>query len=61
MFTRDLVESHQKEVVIRDVDEKAMELLINFAYTAKITVDDSNVQFLLPAAGLLQMQGIQGF
>jgi len=59
MFTRDLVESHQKEVVIRDVDEKAMEVLINFAYTAKITVDDSNVQFLLPAAGLLQMQGIQ--
>jgi len=60
MFTVEFVESHQKEIVIRDIEERAMELLVNFAYTAQITVEESNVQSLLPAACLLQMAEIQG-
>ena len=59
MFTGELAESRQMEVPIRDVDEHAMELLINFAYTGSITIKESNVQTLLPAACLLQLTEIQ--
>ncbi|OBS76361.1 hypothetical protein A6R68_17184 [Neotoma lepida] len=48
MFTGELAESRQTEVVIRDIDERAMELLIDFAYTSQITVEEGNVPFFLP-------------
>jgi len=38
MFTGELAESRQTEVVIRDIDERAMELLIDFAYTSQVRV-----------------------
>ncbi|XP_046547908.1 LOW QUALITY PROTEIN: kelch-like protein 20 [Haliotis rubra] len=59
MFTGELAESRQTEVTIRDIDETAMELLIDFCYTSNITVEESNVQTLLPAACLLQLAEIQ--
>lgn len=49
MFTGELVESRQTEVTIRDIDEAAMELLIDFCYTSNILIEESNVQMLLPA------------
>ena len=36
MFTGELQESRQAEVEIRDIDEHAMELLVDFAYTSHI-------------------------
>lgn len=59
MFTGELAESRQTEVTIRDIDEQAMELLIDFCYTSYILVEETNVQTLLPAACLLQLQEIQ--
>jgi len=59
MFTGELAESRQTEVTIRDIDEAAMELLIDFCYTSAITVEEGNVQTLLPAACLLQLAEIQ--
>lgn len=59
MFTGELAESRQTEVTIRDIDETAMELLIDFCYTSNITVEEGNVQTLLPAACLLQLAEIQ--
>lgn len=59
MFVGELIESRQREVVIRDIDEQAMELLVDFAYTSHIVVEETNVQVLLPAACLLQMTEIQ--
>lgn len=59
MFTNELAESRQTEIVIRDIDENAMELLIDFCYTAHIQVEENNVQTLLPAACLLQLAEIQ--
>nr|CAB3259761.1 kelch-like protein 20 [Phallusia mammillata] len=59
MFTVELAESHLREIEIRDIEERAMELLVDFAYTSQITVEESNVQSLLPAACLLQMVEIQ--
>ncbi|KAI8750667.1 kelch-like protein 20 [Biomphalaria glabrata] len=59
MFTGELAESRQTEVTIKDIDETAMELLIDFCYTSNITVEENNVQTLLPAACLLQLVEIQ--
>ncbi|XP_066597533.1 kelch-like protein diablo [Prorops nasuta] len=59
MFTGELAESRQTEVTIRDIDEVAMELLIDFCYTSHIIVEEANVQTLLPAACLLQLAEIQ--
>lgn len=59
MFTGELAESRQTEVTIRDIDELAMDLLIDFCYTSHIVVEESNVQTLLPAACLLQLTEIQ--
>ena len=58
-LTGELAESRQTEVTIRDVDETAMEILIEFCYTSHIVVEESNVQTLLPAACLLQLAEIQ--
>lgn len=49
MFTGELAESRQTEVTIRDIDETAMDLLIDFCYTSHIVVEEGNVQTLLPA------------
>jgi kelch-like protein 20 len=59
MFTGELAESRQTEITIRDIDEHAMGLLIEFCYTSKIVIDETNVQTLLPAACLLQLDEIQ--
>lgn len=53
MFTGELAESRQTEITIRDIDELAMELLIDFCYTSHIIVEESNVQTLLPAGMFL--------
>eukprot|EP00795_Rhopilema_esculentum_P013098 gene13098-3885_t len=55
MFTADLSESRQEVVTIREVDPLALELLIDYCYTAEVPVNEENVQTLLPAAGLLQL------
>jgi kelch-like protein 20 len=59
MFTSNLSESRQTEITIRDIDEQAIEQLVDFCYTSKITIDDRSVQSVLPAACLLQMQEVQ--
>ena len=59
MFTGAMSESNQSEVTIRDVDETAVDLLIDFCYTSSIVVEESNVQDLLAAACLLQLAEIK--
>lgn len=55
MFTSELAEAKQAEITIKDIDENAMEILVDFCYSAKITIDEKIVQNLLPAACLLQV------
>lgn len=57
MFTGELSESRQTEVTIRDIDEVAMELLIDFCYTSHIVVEEGNVQTLLPAGKIMLLSG----
>ena len=59
MFTCGMRESTQEEIVLRDIEPQAMELLIEFAYTGEIEVTTENVQDLLPAAGILQLRDLK--
>lgn len=52
-------EQHEKEIIIHDMDSAAVELLIQYAYTGQITITPDNVQVLLPASSILQMQEVR--
>jgi len=55
MFTSEMSECHTRTVTIYDVDESAFVALIEFAYTARITLTTDNVQTLLYACSILQV------
>ena len=59
MFTSELIESRQREVVLQGVDPDAIQLLVEFSYTARIQVCEDNVQSLLPASSLLQLWSVR--
>ena len=44
MFTGELSESKQTNITMRDVDPVALEMLLEFAYTAEVLVTEANVQ-----------------
>ena len=56
MFKSEMAESRQDLVTIQDLDEDAMEMLVEFAYTAKLKITTDTVQPLLFAACILQME-----
>ena len=58
MFTSEMTESRSTEVTIQDIDENSLEQLIAFAYTAKITITTENVQSLLYASSILQIETV---
>ena len=60
MFSGDMMESQQGVVHIKDFNPQAVESLIEFCYNSSISIDMSNVQHLLPAASLFQMNGVLG-
>lgn len=47
------------EIILHDIDATAIELLLDYAYTGQVTITADNVQVLLPASGLLQMQEVK--
>ncbi|XP_022169376.1 kelch-like protein 2 isoform X2 [Myzus persicae] len=53
-------ESNKDVVNIRDFDSTALQLLVDYIYTGEILVSDKNVQDLLPAADLLQLDYVKG-
>ena len=44
MFTSELSESRQMVVTMREIDSHALELLVEYMYTAEIEVTEENVQ-----------------
>ena len=59
MFSGEMKESQQGVVTIKGFNPQAIKSLIDFCYTAKISLDINNVLEVLPAASLLQMSGVQ--
>lgn len=58
MFTNTMLESKQDTITLTDMDEKAVEELVEFAYTARIHIHEDNVQPLLKAASILQLSEV---
>ncbi len=58
MFTSDMKECKNEKITINDIDDHALVSLINFAYTAKIKITVDNVQSLLYASSILQVETV---
>ncbi|XP_070536335.1 kelch-like protein 20 [Ptychodera flava] len=58
MFTTDLMESRNDEIVICNVNPQAVESVVNYIYTSKLNITEENVQAVLSAAHLFQMQAV---
>lgn len=59
MFTGDMKESRQDEVILFGVEFSALEDLVNFCYTGRIEINVDNVQNLLCASNLLQLASVK--
>ncbi|TGZ51790.1 hypothetical protein CRM22_010718 [Opisthorchis felineus] len=59
MFTGPMAEARSACVKIHDIDENALNQLIDFIYTGEICVTEDTVQTLLPAANLLQLNSVR--
>lgn len=60
MFVSEMKETRQKRIVIQDIPAVAIQQLLDFAYTSKILINGDNVQQLLYAASILQMDTVCG-
>ncbi|KAK9737956.1 Kelch motif [Popillia japonica] len=59
MFNGDMKEQTSSEIALHDIDPTAIELLLDYSYTGQIMITADNVQVLLPASSLLQMQEVR--
>ncbi|KAG2458235.1 KLH18 protein, partial [Polypterus senegalus] len=59
MFTNDMMECKQDEIIMQGMDPSALEALINFAYNGRLAIDQQNVQSLLIGASFLQLQNVK--
>ncbi|XP_062265323.1 kelch-like protein 7 isoform X2 [Platichthys flesus] len=59
MFTTKMMESMSHEVELRSAEPEIIELLIEFIYTARISVNSTNVQSLLDAANQYQIEPVK--
>lgn len=59
MFTSGLTESSQREVRIVGVESESMQLVLDYAYTSRVTLSESNVQALFTAASIFQIPALQ--
>ncbi|XP_014662672.1 PREDICTED: kelch-like protein 8 [Priapulus caudatus] len=56
MFTSEMSERHSDLIPIKDIDESAMEALVEFAYTGRIALGVDSVQSVFYAASVLQLE-----
>ena len=53
------MESELKEIPIHVGDESAFHQIVDYFYSTKLDIKESNVQDLIPIAGLLQLRRVQ--
>ena len=54
-----MLERNKEVVELHEVDAPSLKQLIDFAYTGEIVITEENVQVLLPASSLLQIQSVR--
>ncbi|KAJ7400504.1 Kelch-like protein 30 [Pitangus sulphuratus] len=59
MFSGDFAESIAARVELKEVDPSALEMLLNFAYTGKVTINQGNVEGLMRTSSQLHFPAIQ--
>ncbi|CAL8071894.1 unnamed protein product [Calicophoron daubneyi] len=59
MFSNGMAESAQLEVELKSISPDVMDALLDYVYTGQVHVTMENVQDLLPAASLVQMEGVK--
>ncbi|XP_006003052.1 kelch-like protein 30 [Latimeria chalumnae] len=59
MFTGNFVESISAQVEIKDVDPQMMEMLLDFAYSGKLTINQENVEGLIWTSNRLQFTSVR--
>lgn len=59
MFSGDFVESIAARVELHDVDPDILSCLLDFAYTGKLTINQSNVEGLVCTSSQLQFQTVR--
>ena len=59
MFTNGMLESLQNVIDIHGIDEKTMEMLVDFSYTGTIEINVENVQHILAGSSLLNMESLR--
>ena len=59
MFTTNMLESKSFEVELKDAELDMTEQLVEFAYTARISVNSNNVPSLLDAANKYQIEPVK--
>lgn len=59
MFSGDFAESIAARVELKEVDSSALEILLDFAYTGKVTINQGNVEGLMRTASQLHFPTIQ--
>lgn len=59
MFLGKLAESNQNRVVLDDFDAAAIESIVQYAYTGRVEINEFNVQSILYASDLLQIDKVK--
>jgi len=59
MFTHNMVESRQSTISMSCIDSSALESLVNFAYTGRVSISTTNVQNLMLGASFLQLSKVR--
>lgn len=59
MFSSGMAESHLDRVEIHGVNANVFQTILDFIYTGQVDVNESNVQQLLPASQMLQVDDIE--
>ncbi|KFZ50683.1 Kelch-like 30, partial [Antrostomus carolinensis] len=59
MFSGDFTESIAARVELKEVDPSALEILLDFAYTGKVTINQGNVEGLMRTSSQLHFPTIQ--
>lgn len=59
MFTNDMIESRQNEIIMQGIEANSLEALINFAYSGRVHLDKNNVQSIMIGASFLQLNKVK--